>query len=407
MILTEQTPNYDEASIVPYELPDPLRFEEGKRVQSLADWTERRLEILHLFEDHVYGKTPGPPEVFRVSTSEVNTNALDGLAVRKQVSIFFSASDYPRLDLLIYLPASSKKPVPVFAGLNFTGNCSIHPDPAIKISEQWAMTREQGPVSEMHADESSRGIAYSRWPIESILSRGYAVATACYGDLDPDYDDHFLNGVHPLFDRLQPRLANAWGAIGAWAWGLSRILDYIAIDSDLDETKTAVIGHSRLGKAALWAGAQDERFAMVISNNSGCGGAALFRRKIGETAKLINDRFPHWFCENFKKYNSKEELLPIDQHQLIALAAPRPVYVASAAEDLWADPRGEFLASKAAAPVYDLFGPGNLDVEEMPAPGSAVISRMGYHIRSGPHDITLFDWQKYLDFADIHLKMSS
>jgi hypothetical protein len=408
-ILGQQDANYDESKIPPYELPDLLKSIGGDPVTSADQWNDsRRAEILGLFENQMFGTVPDFSYQVTANTKSVHRSGMPGGnvdVVQRQLTIRCNEKSIA-LNVAIFLPGDAKRPVPVFLGYNFFGNQSVTSDPKIEITRNWVRNNAEYGVENNLATDKTRGVSKSRWPINEIIKRGYGVATLYYGDVDPDFDDGFQNGVHALVSRVgQTELeSNRWGSISAWAWGLSRVLDDFESNASIDHERVIVIGHSRLGKTALWAGASDPRFAMAISNNSGCGGAALSRRAFGETVSRINTNFPHWFCRNFRRYNDNENELPVDQHMLIALLAPRPVYIASASEDRWADPKGEFLSGVNASPVYRLFNKQGLNAQSIPATDQSIGESIGYHIREGKHDITLLDWQHYLDFADRHLK---
>jgi dienelactone hydrolase len=391
--------NYDELKVSPYELPDPLVCFDERKVADAATWRDvRRPEIVRAFAEHVYGVTPKITPSLKFDVTAKVVNALDGLATRKEIRIhLFDADDAPSIDLLLFVPNTAAGPVPTFLGLNY-GNQGVHPDPGITPSRN-AVCR--------------RGEHAQRWPLELLLKRGYAVASFHGGDIELDRHgsgcrfttEGWQNGIRHFVMRQAGRseiAADEWGAIGAWAWGLSRALDYLHTDPLIDAKRVAVIGHSRTGKTALWAGAQDERFALVVSNNSGQGGASLARRRYGETVAASYSLSGSWYCRNYQQYGNNEAQLPIDAHLLIASMAPRPVYVASAEQDRWADPRGEFLAARHAEPVFQLLGRTGVGVDEMPPVDQPVGQTVGYHIRSGDHEITPYDWQQYLNFADRH-----
>ncbi len=415
---------YDEALVPAYTLPDPLTCDDGTKVTDVSTWRRvRRPQIRALFETHVYGRTPSEQVAAGHEVVDEDPRALNGRAVRRQVRLTFSSGEVHRsADLLMYLPRREigAGRAPLFLGLNFGGNHKINSDPAIRLPSSRVPSREAAAADaaggELESPEQERGRLSARWPVERIVASGFGLATVYCGDFEPDQPGRQAEGIRALFAARrsgEKAAPDEWGTIGAWAWGLSRVLDYLETDDDVDADRVAVFGHSRLGKTALWAGAQDERFALVISNDSGCAGAALSRRRFGETVERINTAFPHWFCDAFKSYNDRESELPMDQHMLLSLIAPRPLYVASAAEDLWADPKGEFLATVEADRVYRrLYGEGlpadeatggdagrHGDAAGMPEVDRPIHGRIGYHIRSGAHNITDYDWDQYLEFA--------
>lgn len=362
-------------------LPKLLVSGNGENIVTSEQWLQqRRPELLSLFSELVYGMPPVQrPEALRFNV-DVKEGMMNGTCKRKQVSITYEgAGGQGSMRLVLFVPQAAPKPVPAFLLINNRGSEVADPD---------------------------RNAKSPFWPAEYIVSHGYAAAVFQVEDLDPDFHDGFSNGVHGIFDPPdRPRSADAWGTIAAWAWGASRAMDYFEADPVIDAERVALVGHSRGGKTALWAGAVDSRFAMVVSNNSGCTGAAIARGKQGETIKAINSRFPHWFAENYKRFNDKEFELPVDQHMLLSLIAPRPLYVASASEDAWADPESEFLSLSLTEPVYRLFGYERFGFEHIPEPDHPIFAgNVGYHLRTGKHNLLESDWKCFIEFADRHLK---
>jgi hypothetical protein len=395
--------NYDEAAVGTYTLPDVLAGADGTRAASAAAWRDTvRPRQFSLLEANLFGRRLPPVAVTVVGDVERAAVTLAGDRPALRVQARLKLGDAPRpVDVLLYLPRSDR-PVPVFLGLNFHGNQAEHPDPGIRLCSSWLADAPRIGIEGNRAGERSRGTCAQRWPVETMLARGYGMATAYYGDLFPDRPDGRAESVLPSLGRpaAGDLPADEPGAIGAWAWGLSRILDWLRTLPEVDRDRVIVVGHSRLGKAALWAGACDERFAMVVSNDSGCAGAALSRRDFGESVAAIGRRFPHWFCPAFAGFAGREAAMPFDQHVLLAMVAPRPLYVASAVEDRWADPRGEFLAAVAAEPVWKLHGLTGLGTDTWPAVDTPVGRTIGYHVRTGRHDLIDYDWGRFADFAD-------
>ncbi len=368
--------NFEESQAGSYTLPELLRSG-GTTVRNQEEWRKRRAEILELFRNNVYGRSPGRPERVRFRMIEELPRAMDGAATLKRVEVLSQQSGREhRFELTVFLPNARTTPAPVFLLLNNR-----------PVSNTDPTRRERSPF----------------WPAEQVIARGYGIAAIQNNDLAPDDKERFRLGVMSLFDNRDPD--TGWGALAAWGWGASRAMDYFETDARIDASRIAVVGHSRGGKAALWAGAEDERFALVVSNDSGEGGAALTRRTFGETLARITDVFPHWFAGKYASFKHRVDALPVDQHMLLALIAPRSLYVASADDDLWADPRGEFLSLAHSSPAFALWGDRTIGPDEMPALGRPLhAGRRGYHIREGGHNLTEYDWQSFMNFADTRWK---
>lgn len=377
----EFQPNYDEAKVPEYTLPAVLKTSQNKIVRNKKDWERlRRPEILKLFEDNIYGQMPKQFDSLKFSIVKEDKTSMAGRAHLREIAIeAFRKGKSVRINLVLFIPNNVSNPVPAFLLINNRDKDNMDP---------------------------TRNIKSDFWPAEVIINSGYAVAAFHVGDLAPDNNDLFMNGVLQLYPE-QFNADNGMRAIGSWAWGASRAMDYFEADPAIDEKRIVLVGHSRGGKSSLWAAAQDQRFAICVTNCSGNTGAALARRQFGERISAINDAFPHWFNTNYKKYNNNENDLPVDQHMLISLIAPRPVYATNASEDLWADPAGTFLSLKNAEPVYALYGlKSTLPPDPPGIDKPIIISPIAYHNREGKHNLTLYDWNNFIKFADHHFRIT-
>lgn len=364
------------------DLPALLVTESGKRVQSVAEWEKtRRPEILKLFQSCVFGRRPveRPANLWFEQDGDA-VGMISGRAIRKKVRIRYRGAGGEGLIRLTAFIPKSDRPAPAFV-----------------------LICNRDPKKNIDPDRNEKS---QFWPVEEIISRGYAALAFFNGDVGPDCYNGFTNGVHAVFQpNPAVRKPDSWGTLSGWAWGASRVMDWIETEPLLDKTHVAVIGHSRGGKTALWCGATDRRFALTISNDSGCGGAKLNRMDLPQSEQIgqITRSFPHWFCKNFSTYANHKDALPVDQHELIALMAPRLVYVASASQDKWAGPPGEFRSCQLASPVWELYGKKGLAGDAFPLPGTSLQEGcIGYHLREGKHDLLLYDWERYMDFADRH-----
>ena len=396
--------------------PSPLVLENGAPVLTREAFEQqRRPELLTLFAQNVYGKTPQTSIPIRVTATQTDPHALNGLAIRKQITLAVGPNAERTWHLLLYVPAHATKPVPVVIGLNFDGNHTVDADPGIDLNPIWIrdpalastpLAKELSRYIQATPQVSTRGSAASQWQLSMLLARGYGLATIYSGDIEPDFNGGIGYGIRPLLFRAGQSVpaADDWGAIGAWAWGMSRVVDTLSADPLIDSKRFIAFGFSRFGKTALWASAQDQRFALVLSNESGQAGATLSHRQQGEPIDHMMLAFPYWFCANYQHYLGRTQSLPVDGHLLLALIAPRPLYVGSALSDPFSDPEGEFLAAKAVTPVYNLYGKQGLPDQPLPPLNHSIGDTVGYHIRHGGHDVTAYDWEQYLNFADRNFK---
>ena len=396
--------NYEEALAGNPVLPDPLELASGRPVKDARTWfDQRRPELLKLFEEQQFGRVPDRPKDMSFHVSETGIPAFGGRAIREQVTITFAKEKEagPYADVLIYLPANAKGPVPLLLCASFSPNNLAVDDPGVKIGRIWnAKEKRRVPATE--------GRRFGRLDVAAAIDDGFGIATVNYADFDPDAPGAIAGGVRQLY--LKPGSTepapDEWGAISAWSWGLSRVLDYLETDPRVDATRVGLFGVSRLGKTVLWTGARDPRFALVIASCSGEGGAAVSRRNYGETvAHLVAPtRYPYQFAANYAKWAGKSAEAPVEANLLVSLIAPRPLLLQTGDTDIWSDPKGEFVSALSATPVYDLLGQSGLQTGQMPQPGQRVGGTLGYYMHAGGHGTVPSDWNVFLQFMEQHLK---
>jgi hypothetical protein len=378
-------------------LPDPLVMRDGTTVATAEQWqAARKPELRALFEQYMYGHSPAAPPRVEGRTLFEDASAFGGKGTLREVELTFGPPEWPKIYLLIASPnvAAGAKPAACFVGANFGGNHMRSEDPRIRIPKGHGVmdNDRRGKQAETH----------DLWPLEEAVGRGYGIATFFLGDVQPDRPE-VREGMRATMPEDAAADPAATATVMWWAWGISRAVDYLATDPHVDGKRLAVVGHSRLGKAAMLAGAFDDRIAAVIANMAGCGGSGPSRHddRKAETVKIITSKFPHWFCDNFKSYSDDTTKLPFDQNCLVAMCAPRPVLFNAAEGDQWANPTGQLEVLKSATPVYKLLGVDGLEAEKMPEPGAPLIlSRLGYSYRPGTHAMGEDDWQGFFAFAD-------
>ena len=374
-----------------------------RQVNHVSTWEYvRKPELINYYETYVFGKRPEFKPTVTYSILSVDTISIGGVAMEHtEIQADFKYKGRKMKSYYAkFLPLDIKDPI-VFVGLNFFGNSTLDTLSTLTQSKHYVMKNAGVKTKGHRVTEESRGTKAYRWPLDLIVGSECGLITAHYADFDPDVYNGFIDGVHGLAEgRVHVRKRNEWGSISAWAWGLSELQSYLELQPETKNSRTAVIGHSRLGKAALWAGITDERFDLVISNNSGCAGAAQFSTMRGEDIEKITNRFPYWFARNFQSFRGKDSLLLVDQEMLLSLVAPRALYVASASKDSWADAEGEYLSFYKSQAIYSLYD-STLEIPyKYPSANESIeFGNMAYHLRAGEHEILRWDWERYILFA--------